>query len=101
MELEVKSKKGEDKKVVEIPEKIVNDFVDDTANLKQRFTSRKLIFTAITFIIGTYFVWVGIIQPDHWIELIKWISVVYFGANVGDKFSRVLKDKFKQVKNTF
>lgn len=49
------------------------------------FKSRKFVLSVAAFLAGTVAFFVGKMPSTEWIELAKWVILLYAGANVAQK----------------
>ncbi len=56
-------------------------------DLKRRLTSRKLQVTVVGFVSATVFFYIGILPPDLWVDLTKWVFAVYVAGNSFEHFT--------------
>lgn len=52
--------------------------------LDKGIKSRKFLITAGVVIIATMILIFGVIQPDHWVEVILYVTIAYLGAKIGE-----------------
>lgn len=59
--------------------------------VKEKLTSRKLHVAIVGFVSATLFFYFGMLPPDLWVELIKWLFGLYAIGNVGEHIANSLK----------
>jgi len=54
---------------------------------------RKLFLVVLIIVISAVAMFCNLADFTQWTELVKWVSVAYFGANVGEHISNINKNK--------
>lgn len=62
-------------------------------NIKHKLSSRKLHVAVIGFISATIFFCLGMLPPDLWVELVKWLFGLYAIGNVGEHLANGMKNR--------
>lgn len=69
-----------------IPDNLRETFLD-------RVTSRKFIVTVWLHLLSCVLLYVGQLEPAHWLELNTYLVGVYVGANAASKFGEAMKGR--------
>ena len=52
-----------------------------------RMLSRKFLFTVVIFLVASGFTIFKVITSPEWLEVTKWILLIYIGGNVAEKYA--------------
>lgn len=70
--------------------KVENKLVDYRKIVQSWVHSRKALLLLITFTVASVALFIGKLNGDQWITLVKWAVPAYMAANVGDSIATAL-----------
>lgn len=72
-------------------ETVEQKLIDGRKIVQSWFHSRKALLLLITFVVATVALFVGKLNGDQWITLVKWAVPAYMAGNVGASIAEALK----------
>jgi hypothetical protein len=73
-----------------MPETVKEKLIDGRKIVQSWLHSRKALLLLVTFAIATVALFVGKLDSDHWVQVVKWAVPAYMAGNVGDAVAAAL-----------